>query len=100
MKKALDSILNLIFPRICEFCSRQTQNTHRFCDFCLNNIDYTPTYNKDFSNMTESLLFGKVPLEFGYSLFYFEDLKVSQAIIHSLKYKSNHKIGILLGKKI
>jgi len=100
MKKALASILNLIFPKSCEFCSRQTQNTHRFCDFCLNNIDYTPAYNEGMKNMAETLLFGKVPLEFGYALFYFEDLKVSQAIIHSLKYKSNHKIGILLGKKI
>ena len=100
MKKALVSILNLIFPKSCEFCSRQTQNTHRFCNFCLNNIDYTPTYNEDMKNMAETLLFGKVPLEFGYALFYFEDLKISQAIIHSLKYKSNQKIGVLFGEII
>ena len=100
MKKELDSILNLIFPKSCEFCSRQTQNTHRFCDFCLNNIDYTPTYNKNSSNMTEKILFGKIPIEFGYSLFYFEEQKISQAIIHSLKYKSNKRIGVFLGKKI
>ena len=100
MIKTLDSILNLIFPKSCEFCSRQIQNPYRFCDFCLNNIDYTPTYNKDSSNMTEKILFGKIPIEFGYSLFYFEEQKISQAMIHSLKYKSNKRIGVLLGKKI
>ena len=100
MIKALDSILNLIFPKRCEFCSRQIHNHYRFCDFCLNNIDYTPPYNKGFSNVTEKLLFGKIPIEFGYSLFYFEEQKISQAMIHSLKYKSNKKIGVLLGEKI
>ena len=50
--------------------------------------------------MTEKILFGKIPIEFGYSLFYFEEQKYLNNDSFFKKYKSNKRIGLLLGKKI
>ena len=95
MMKMFSSIISLIYPFSCVCCGKETNNKTPICLFCYNDINFI--YSKE---RTKTLFYGRLNLNFASSLFYFEEKKVSQKIIHALKYESNKKIGVFFGKKI
>ncbi|MDG1841709.1 MAG: hypothetical protein P8I93_05125 [Crocinitomicaceae bacterium] len=93
--KIFSPIISLIYPFVCVCCEKETDNKTPLCIFCYNDINFI--YSKE---ITKTLFYGRLDLNFAGSLFYFEEKKVSQKIIHALKYESNKKIGVYFGKKI
>tara|TARA_B100000575_G_C23031860_1_gene594050 strand:- start:215 stop:892 length:678 start_codon:yes stop_codon:yes gene_type:complete len=95
MIRMFSSVISLIYPFSCVYCGKETNNKTPICIFCYNDISLI--YSKE---RTKNLFYGRLNLNFADSLFYFEEKKVSQKIIHALKYESNEKIGAYFGKKI
>ena len=95
MMEMFSSIISLIYPFSCVCCGKETNNKTPLCIFCYNDISHIKSEER-----TKNLFYGRLDLNFASSLFYFEEKKVSQKIIHALKYESNKKIGVYFGKKI
>lgn len=92
------SFLDLLFPNLCVVCGETLlQNETQICLKCYNDIPRTG-YHLERNNKVEKLFWGKVPIEFGTSYFFFQKGSVFQKVLHQLKYKNNREIGEVLGR--
>ena len=93
-------IYYLFFPKICVCCKEQLlQNEVTLCLNCRFELPLTDfTYEVD--NKVEKAFYGRLPINFGTSLFYYKTKGVSQQLIYQLKYKGKQDIGTFLGNWI
>lgn len=93
----LKGINNLFFPNNCAACSKNLmKNEHLICLKCLDKLPFTNNHLvKD--NEMEKILWGRIKFESAYALLYFIKKSKTQSILHSLKYKGNKEIGVLMG---
>jgi competence protein ComFC len=56
--------------------------------------------NSEFDSKTKKLFWGRIPVEIGYSLLYFEKGNSTQKILHNIKYENKKKLTFEMGKKI
>lgn len=91
-------LFNLIFPKKCLGCNEAIINTkHIICIECLHNLDFIITGN--YSNPTLlTRFFGKIPLVTANGLLYYDKKEISHNLIHELKYKNQHDVGILFAE--
>ena len=89
------SVISLIYPFFCVCCGKETNNKTPLCILCYNDLNLLNSNERP-----NELFYGRLRLNLTSSLFYFEEKKVSQKIIHALKYESNKKIGLYFGEKI
>ncbi|MBS1651239.1 MAG: ComF family protein [Bacteroidetes bacterium] len=99
-RSVINDFLSLIYPRFCEACSQiLLKHEDQLCMHC----NFTlPRSNFHLNNNNEIYLAlaGRVPIVFCTSLFVFEKKGRVQKVLHSLKYKSNPELGILLGNML
>jgi ComF family protein len=91
------NLINLFFPRTCAGCnSFLLENEIVICTTCRHEIPLTND-RKTINNESFNKFYGKIPLEFASSLFYFHKKGIVQEMIHKLKYKGHKEIGKIIG---
>ena len=92
-----ESLINLFFPKSCAGCqSFLLKEEIVICTACRHEIPQT-NHHKILNNETLQKFYGKIPLEFAASLFYFHKKGIVQEMIHKLKYKGHEEIGETIG---
>lgn len=93
------AFLHLIYPRVCHFCGNVLFERETYlCQLCLSKLPATG-FEQYKGNKVEQIFWGRVPLEFGYSAFFFRKRERMQTLIHQVKYHGNQELGILLGRE-
>ena len=90
-------IFHLFFPNICVCCKEQLlQNEVTLCLKCRFELPITD-FTNEIGNKVERGFFGRLPINFATSLFYYKTKGTSQQLIYQLKYKGQQDIGTFLG---
>jgi len=102
MKKKLLEFVNgffsLLFPETCKKCGNELLGKEDIiCRKCISDLPRT-NFEKDRQNPVAQLFWGKIPINYAFSIFYFRKGETVQKLIHLLKYKKNRKAGAILGK--
>lgn len=91
------NLLNLFFPKACAGCqSFLLKDELVICTQCRHEIPLT-NHHQIKENEVMQKFYGRIPLEFGASLFYFHKKGIVQEMIHKLKYKGQEEIGETIG---
>lgn len=98
MRKTLNNLLNLFFPRLCLVCNTPLQGGEEH--ICLQCLCSLPRTGFDYleENPVCYLLAGKVPFCHAVAYLRFERGGGVQQVIHELKYNDNKEIGFRLGR--
>jgi len=97
VKFFIDSLLHLLYPRICPGCPRTlTPAEKHLCVYCINNLSQTG-YFRDTTNPVQELFLGRVPVVRAAALFHFRKETTIQFLMHALKYKGKKELGVAFG---
>lgn len=90
---------SLLFPQLCLNCRTPitTGQAPALCVSCFNRLAPTKHWELPENELTDRLK-GRLPLQFGAALYYFNDGNVCQSLIHALKYYHRPEIGEQLGR--
>ena len=96
--EALSDLLGLVFPRLCAVCGANLYYRENVvCTSCM--YEFPLTHFADLeNNMVAQLFWGRVPLMYSTSYFYYMKESRYQNIIHHLKYLGKQNIGLEFGK--
>jgi ComF family protein len=88
----------LAFPKNCLVCTRTLSRDER--DVCFGCTDLLPEtgYHMLLDNPVMQHFWGRLPLVHAAAYLYVQDANITQDMIHLLKYKRKHRIGIKLGR--
>lgn len=91
--------VGLFFPHHCLACSERAPQSKEvpICVFCENQLSYTHFHQQP-DNELEQRFWGRIPLQRGTALLYFNKSGVVQRLMHLLKYDDEPKVGVLLGQ--
>ncbi len=96
----LEGLGALIFPRICHLCGNQLfKNETTVCRYCLLNLPRTH-FEGYRHNKVEQIFWGRVNLEYGFSIYYFRKKEKIQQLMHEIKYRGNQKLAITIGQEM
>lgn len=95
---ALNSLLDLIFPKLCVCCDGVLmEGEHNICLTCLYTLPRV--VDKDYTNnKVMDLFLGRVRLEKATAWFHFEKESKVQNILHHIKYKDKNKFAQQIGE--
>ncbi|KKB52308.1 comF family protein [Parabacteroides sp. HGS0025] len=98
MRKTLNNLLDLFFPKLCLLCNDPLMGgENHFCLKCLCNLPHTGfDYLKE--NPATHLFTGKVMISHAAAFLHYERGGHVQQLIHELKYNDNKEIGFRLGR--
>jgi len=92
------SLLNLFFPKLCAACSKKIIQEHPFlCMNCEEELINSTTVE---SRRITRIFRGRVPIEKGASLFYFDKKGKVQAVIHQIKYREQKDLAIYMAETL
>lgn len=95
---SLNYLTELLFPRLCVICDDKLIEQERWiCLHCLHHIPRT-NHHLIADNPVAQLFYGRVPIEFATSFFYFSKGSKYQTLLHNLKYKGMKELGEEVGK--
>jgi ComF family protein len=99
--KIINYLDHLFFPDECVICENEIQNNHTFiCHLCEPEIEYSKMENNAINQKTEKLFWGRIKIEKGFSLLYFQKGNNTQKILHTIKYQNRKQFTIEMGKRI
>lgn len=91
-------MLSLLFPHTCAACQSDLPGPdNELCSSCLLNLPETGFTGMP-DNPVEKLFWGRLPLRSGTGLLYFNKGGMVQSLLHEIKYRSNKKLAIQLGR--
>ena len=101
MKRLRQVIDALFFPDICPHCKGRIYESGRrgVCVFCTLNLPYTNQFSQ-VNNLFEQRFWGRIPIESGASLLFFEKQSLVQSIIYELKYGQGDKLAYEFGVEL
>lgn len=92
------SFVNLIYPKTCSGCGNSLAgNENLICSACLLALPQTQSY-KIIENSIKEIFWGRLPVIYAASFYYYEKDSLLQTLIHKLKYQNRPEIGQMLGK--
>jgi len=98
MRSFIQGFLSLVFPNMCVACGDRLVGQERFlCTACLTDIPRT-RFHGDAENPVQQIFWGRVPLIYATSFFYFSKGSRYQKMMHSFKYRQKKEIGLVLGQ--
>lgn len=98
LKNIANSAIHLFYPHTCTGCgSDLLAENNLLCLKCIHDLPHTNFAGIE-GNPVEKHFWGRLPLEAGYSEFYFSKEFLIQHLIHQLKYKGDTEIGFYLGE--
>ena len=93
-----NALLHLAFPHVCEACGRDLPELNQMlCLRCLSSLPPT-NYHMYPNNPIEKIFWGRLPVTYATSQFYFTRESLVQQLMHQFKYKGNKELGLFLGK--
>lgn len=96
MKSIFESVLNVIFPKVCSGCENVLADQEKLlCSYCRFELPRT-NFLHQLDNEAFKKFYGIVPLVKVGSLLYYEKEGVTQHILHHLKYKNQPELGKLV----
>ncbi len=96
--KVFSDFTGLIFPRLCAACGTNLYYNERvICTGCLCDLPLTHITDPE-NNMVAELFWGRVPVKYSASYFYYMRDSKYQNIIHHLKYQGRQHIGLEFGR--
>ena len=97
--KFLNSLLNLVYPNVCEVCGRTLVRGERLmCLHCLADLPLTNAHREDFVIIHKRLA-STVPLERATGYFYYFKNDPYTRLIHSAKYSGRPKLARMLASQ-
>lgn len=94
----LADFVNLLFPRLCQACNASLLGTEELiCTHCLYDLPYTNFHTQP-GNIVARQFWGKIELQYGYALLFFEKGGKVQHLMHQFKYRGMKAIGNKLGQ--
>ena len=97
-KEIKDSLLQLVFPHVCDGCGSDLLNEEsQLCLRCLNSLPET-NFEKYISNPVEKMFWGRLSLVSAAAHFYFTKESLMQRLMHQFKYRGNKDLGLQLGR--
>ena len=94
-------LTHLVYPSTCINCSAELSRIESHCcNFCLEHLSYTYFEKYNDPTQLDQLFWGRIKVQSSFALMYFEKEKISQKILHELKYGHNPDIGIMMGRLI
>lgn len=100
ISKHIKPVFQLLYPNLCDLCGAElVLNEHLVCISCWNDLPQTHFY-LDNKNLLAQKFWGRLPLQYASSMYYFNKSSKIQELMHSLKYRGNTELGILLGNKM
>ncbi|MBR2196148.1 MAG: ComF family protein [Salinivirgaceae bacterium] len=91
-------LLSLFTPPKCCACGNAlVRGENMLCTHCIMKMPKT-NFHKVRGNMVEKSFWGRVPIEYATSYFFFLKSSDFQHLLHALKYNGRSDIGIYLGK--
>jgi ComF family protein len=95
---AKESLLHLAFPHICEGCGSDLPGRDQLlCLGCLGSLPET-NFHLHPNNPVEKIFWGRLPVTFATSQFYFSEGSLIQRLMHAFKYRQNQELGFYLGQ--
>lgn len=95
--KQLNHFVSLIYPETCCACkSLLADGEEHLCIYCLHGLPKTDFIHYR-ENQLSRIFWGRMRLETGTSLFYFQKGGKVQRVIHQFKYRGNTDLGFFLG---
>ncbi len=95
------SVSHLIYPETCLICDTElSSNENSVCSLCSQELEYTQFEKYSEPTELDKLFWGRVKIEFTFSLFYFREEGSTQKILHALKYKHSPQVGVEFGRII
>ena len=99
--KIIHHLEHLFFPDECIICEKETPNKKTFiCHLCEQELAYSKMENTIVESKTKKIFWGRIPIEMGFSLLYFEKGNSTQKILHTIKYQNRKSFAIELGRRI
>ncbi len=93
-------LYNTFFPRKCVYCGKNLDKSEQeICKKCLNRLPETQFLN-DYENQLFQKFWGRVNIEFAFSMYYFNKQSVLQHLLHHIKYKGRKELAYVLGKSL
>jgi ComF family protein len=96
--KILKAFSNLFFPEFCYSCGSDLVGPEQLlCLRCLHQLPYTQ-FEKIPGNPVEKIFWGRIPIQFASSLFYFTKGSIIERLLYQLKYRSKKEVGLYCGR--
>lgn len=93
-----EALLHMLFPSLCFGCEENSVDEEEMiCINCKLSLPYT-SFEKIRNNTVEKLFWGRLPVLFSSSTFYYREKTSIQQIIHHIKYRDQKDLGIFMGK--
>lgn len=97
---AFHAVTHLFYPSLCAGCrKKETAPGELMCISCYNILPYTG-FESIRDNPVEQLFWGRTPISFASSTFFYVERTPVQRLIHEVKYKENEKLGVKLGEEM
>lgn len=91
-------LTELLFPKLCMVCGdKLIEQEQWICLHCLHHIPRT-NFHLVPDNPVAQIFYGRVPIEWATSFFYFSKGSKYQTLLHNLKYKGMKELGAEIGK--
>lgn len=98
--RLLQDVIGLLYPNHCCGCSQLLYTGEKLlCTNCQFKIPYTD-YHLYPANKVAKQFWGRIPLNGAMALLHFKKGSRVQNILHQLKYKNQHELGVWLGERI
>lgn len=93
-----EDIFLLFYPKVCLNCENQLNKHEKvLCVACRFDLPLT-NFSAQKENILEQVFYGRVPIEYGTALFYYQRKGVIKNLIHALKYNKKQEVGTVLGE--
>lgn len=92
------NFFSLVYPDTCCTCGTVLVSDElHLCSMCLVRLPATG-FQHTFDNQLTAIFWGRVVLETGTSLYYYQKGGLVQTLIHQIKYRGNKSLGFLMGR--
>jgi ComF family protein len=99
LQVAFKDFIDLIYPNLCITCGSDLPGDERYiCPKCWLDMPKT-NLHQERENEIEKVFWGRFPITYATSLFYFTKGSRYQKLIHEIKYQGKKEIGRELGKR-
>lgn len=100
LSSLINDFIDLIFPKTCLACGGDIPDIEKYiCPHCWMDLPKT-NYHNEQGNPVEQIFWGRIPIQYATSLFFYIKGSRYQRLIHEMKYNRKKEIGYELGKKL
>ncbi len=94
----IKNFFSLVYPGTCCTCGTVLVSDElHLCSICLAGLPATG-FQHYYDNQLTAIFWGRVALETGTSLYYYQKGGLVQTLIHQIKYRGNKSLGFFLGR--